>query len=421
MVKLGVFSDTHVGRTIPKAISDLRRRAFRHAFSQAIDIFIEEKVDYVIHAGDVFEKRSMTPDDSVFVKEEFQRLVDGLNKDVKIFVVRGNHDGTLGNSALDYVEHPLAKYFKILGERTLGGEPEIYEDGNVAVVGFGYTPYTSIKLEATEDAIKNSFNLCRAPHKIFIIHSFVEGHQDIPPGVPSHQIVSVDVIKGLGADIVICGHHHKYTPLTIMDRVSLLTPGATEAIELSDESSHGVCIVELGESVNCEFKPIKPLYKVKNVVVNGGEAIRHEDWFVQQVLGEVKSYIEYLRGEEADGVLRVVLEGVVEGSKYELEASLEARIKELKTGSSPLLYVAIENRLRERGIAIEVGGVISRDEFLAEVFKSLDESARAKATALVEEIDITLDEEASSKTGLLTDARRREFIEKWLKILEAEG
>ncbi|MEM1552989.1 MAG: exonuclease SbcCD subunit D, partial [Candidatus Bathyarchaeia archaeon] len=67
MVKLGVFADTHVGRSIPNVISEHRRQAFRHAFSQAINIFIKERVEYVIHAGDLFEKRSMTPSDSLFV------------------------------------------------------------------------------------------------------------------------------------------------------------------------------------------------------------------------------------------------------------------------------------------------------------------------------------------------------------------
>ena len=67
-LRIGVFSDTHVGRNIPRVLRDARRKAFRHAFKQAIDIFIENDVDYVIHAGDLFEKRSMTPDDAVFVK-----------------------------------------------------------------------------------------------------------------------------------------------------------------------------------------------------------------------------------------------------------------------------------------------------------------------------------------------------------------
>ncbi|MBS7622778.1 metallophosphoesterase, partial [Candidatus Bathyarchaeota archaeon] len=100
-MKIGVFADTHVGRCIPRAIGDLRRQAYRHAFTEAVNIFIKEGVDHLIHGGDMFEKRSMTPAESLFVKDELQRLADSIgdlhSKHVKIFMVRGNHDGTAEN------------------------------------------------------------------------------------------------------------------------------------------------------------------------------------------------------------------------------------------------------------------------------------------------------------------------------------
>ena len=202
MVKIGVFSDTHIGRTVPNVVAEYRRRAFRHAFEQALNIFIEEGVEYVVHGGDVFERRSMTPGDTKFVKEEFQRLVDGLGGEVKILVVRGNHDGTPENSALDYVEHPLAKYLKVIGDGALKGEVDIYEDDGIAAVGYGYTPYAAVKIGEVEEAIRKRFEETSAEHKIFIIHAFIEDHQDIPPGVPEYQIVPKKVVKNIGADLI---------------------------------------------------------------------------------------------------------------------------------------------------------------------------------------------------------------------------
>jgi DNA repair exonuclease SbcCD nuclease subunit len=418
MVKIGVFSDTHVGRTIPKTVGELRQQAFRHAFSQAINILIQEKVDYVINAGDVFEKRSMNPGDSIFVKEELQRLVNGLCGKVKILIVRGNHDGTMGNSALDYIEHPLAKYLEILGDETSQDKPRTFEDDNIGVIGFAYTPYTSIKLETAKQSLKESFAALKAPHKLFIMHAFIDEHQDIPPGVPDHQIVKMGLLKELGANLVISGHCHTYTPLATIDGVALLSPGATEAIEFSDESLHGVSIIKLGQTVKCDFKPITPLYKMKNVVVDGGESLRPAEWFQEHVLQDVKDFIELLQKERNKGLLRIVLEGIVEQDKYELEELLELRINELKGQAPHLLYAAIENRLKQRGVMID-SGVSTREEFLAEALSSLDQGIIADAMSLVEEVGMTLDEEASSKTGLLTDARRNDFINKWLTILGA--
>ncbi|MEM4650184.1 MAG: metallophosphoesterase, partial [Candidatus Bathyarchaeia archaeon] len=154
MVKIGIFSDTHIGRSVPKAIGELRREAFKKAFTQAINVFIQEKVDYIIHCGDVFERETMNPSDSIFVKNEFQRLIDSLSKDTKIFVVRGNHDGTPVNNALNYIEHPLAKYFKIIGEKTLENKIEFYEESNFILTGMGYTPYPTYKFKTIQEKIK---------------------------------------------------------------------------------------------------------------------------------------------------------------------------------------------------------------------------------------------------------------------------
>lgn len=186
--KVGVFSDTHVGRNIPRIVGDARRRAFRHAFRQAIDAFIEAGVDYVLHGGDVLEKRSMTPEDAVFVKEELYRLVkesEKRGKHVQILAVRGNHDGSPTSNALDFVTHPLADYFKILGEKTFKGEVEAYWDGRLRISAMGYHPYARGKLEEVSETLSQS--LKGDGFKIFFLHNYVDVVHDIPPQLQTTQ------------------------------------------------------------------------------------------------------------------------------------------------------------------------------------------------------------------------------------------
>ncbi len=420
MVKLGVFSDTHVGRSIPKDIASLRRKAFRHAFTQAIDIFIERKVDYVIHGGDVFERRSMTPEDSIFVKKELQRLIDNLNADLKIFLVRGNHDGTIENNAINYIEHPLAEYLKALGDGILKGEPEIYIDENVAVTGLGYTPYTSIRLKEAKTLITDILLKSRSQYRIFLLHAFVRNHQNIPPGVPEHQIVDSKDLAGLGADLIVCGHNHQYSPPSIVDGATLLTPGGTEAIDLADEGSHGVCIVELaGENIRVEYVPIHPLYMMRNISISS-ELPRPQEWYLVNVLRESEKYTAELESKGEEGILRIIIEGTIKGDKYELEELLRSELMRVKDENPCLLYVALENRLREEA-QTEPMKSAGKDEILETALELLGEKSMAEAARLIEEVEMALDEEASSKTGLLTDSARRRFVERWLKILEAEG
>lgn len=420
MVKIGVFADTHVGRSIPNVISDYRRQAFRHAFSQAINVFIKEDVEYVIHAGDLFERRSMTPSDSLFVKEELQRLVDSLGENVKIILIRGNHDGTTENNALNYVVHPLAKYLKIIGEKTLHGEPELYEEEDFAIVGFGYTPYVSTKLVEVKDAIKERFDKAKAPHKIFLTHMFVEG-QEIPRNIPEYQVASFSLIKDLGANFVIAGHYHKYLPLKKKEDLFLLTPGATEATDLSDEGPFGVCILNLSEQIDCKFIPLKTLHKIKNEIVDSRGAAEQPEWFIEKAVAAANKFSEELKSEEGEGILRIALLGIVDGNRFDLEADIEGRMHEVRKDNPQLLHVEIDNGLSELAAgAVSVSEHMGRDEFLQEVFNVLGEKGSAQALSLAEEVRMALEERASAQTGLLKESDRGSFIEKWLKILEAE-
>jgi DNA repair exonuclease SbcCD nuclease subunit len=420
MVKVGVFADTHVGRSIPNVVAEYRRQAFRHAFTQAIDIFVEEGVDLVMHAGDLFERRSMKPSDSLFVKEELQRLVDSRGGKVKIVMVRGNHDGTAESNALNYVEHPLAKYLRVLGDGTLQGEPEVYQDEGLVIVGFGYTPFASMKLGEVKDAVRRKYGGLKADHKVFLAHAFIEG-QEVPPNVPEYQVASLSLIKELGANLVIAGHYHKHLPLAEKSGLHLLTPGATEAIDLSDDSPHGVCILELGKRVECRFIPIKPLHKIKNVVVDSEGATQQPEWFIERAVAAASQFSEQVKAEGGQGMLRIALRGFLDGNRFDLETEVERQMHNIQRENPQLLHVEIDNGLTEvTSAGISVPEHMTREEFLQEVFRSLGEERMAQALSLAEEVRMALEERASDQTGLLKESDRKPFIERWLKILEAD-
>ncbi|MCD6529618.1 metallophosphoesterase family protein [Candidatus Bathyarchaeota archaeon] len=419
MVKIGVFSDTHIGRTVPNVVAEYRRRAFRHAFKQAIDIFVDKKVEYVIHGGDVFERRSMTPGDTRFVKEELQRLVDRLDGKVRILVVRGNHDGTSENSVLDYIEHPLADYLKVIGDGTLRGEVDVYDDGKVAVVGFGYHPYAAKRIEKVEKEIRRCFEESSAENKVFVIHAFIEGHQDIPPGVPKYQVIPRSIIKELGADLVIAGHHHVHAKPKVSDGVTVLTPGATESVDLSDDSVHGATILNLGEKrLKYEFKELTPLYRIRNTVVDSSGTIRKPEWYVERAIVSMREFGEELKTRGAEGIARVALKGSVDGDKFDLQEKLEKDLRKLMEEHQLLLQVVLENDLIEAGSSISITETTTKSELLSQVFRSLGDEGMEAAISLVEEVEFTLEEKASTRTGLLRDSDRQRFVKKWLEILE---
>jgi len=417
-LKIGVFADTHVGRKIPIEIGELRRLAYRHAFTQSINIFIEEGVDYIIHAGDLFEKRSMTSEDSVFVKEEFQRLVNSIKekhgKDVSIFIVRGNHDGSFDNNAIDFVKHPLAKYLKVVGESLMRGEEEFYTDGRIILAGLPYHPHISRIFNDVKPLIGEMFRARELP-KVFLLHNFIQGYHDVPPGTPPHNFLNMSDFKGLNVDIVIAGHYHMKTKPVEEDGIIFLTPGATEAIDLSDEGPFGVYIFETGSMPR--FIQIKPLHEIRNSKVDSMGAVKPREWYVDNALKEANAYYSYLKEKGIDGILRIVISGYLEErDPSTIDFALKKEFSKL-VGQTGLLHVDLVNRVEEVPQKIAFPKMGTSLDYVATVLKPLGEDID-EAMSLVEEISIVLEEKASQKTGLLTGLDRSRYVKRWLEIFE---
>jgi len=417
-VKIGVCADTHIGRCIPRAIGDLRRKAYRHSFTQAINVFIEEGVDYLIHAGDVFEKRSMTPEDSVFVKEELQRLADSIHekqgKDVMIFAVRGNHDGVPESNALDYIKHPLAKYLKIIGDATLQGKDEAQVHDGLCLMGVAYHPYISRKFEDLKPILKGIL-ANKSELKLLVIHNFIDGYHQIPPGVPQHSFLTVRDFDDLEVDMVIAGHYHTRKEPADENGTVLLTPGATEAVDLSDEGPYGVYILEGKRSIR--FVPIKPLHEIRNIKVTSQEAVKPTKWFVDNASEEASSYASSLHMTGVEGVLRLVLLGLTDEDPYSIEQPLMSEFARIKETSPKLLHVELVNRVENVRQPVVLPTLGGGAEVAAEILKPLGDFTQ-EAVRIVEEVGTTLDEKASQKTGLLTGSDRAPFVTRWVDILE---
>jgi len=417
-MKLGVLADTHVGRSVPRAIGWLRRQAYRHAFSEAVNILIQEGVDYVIHAGDMFEKRSMTPEDSVFVKDELQRLADSIlehdSKDVVIFAVRGNHDGTPDNNALDYIRHPLAKYLKIIGDEVLQGKEEAQSHDGLCLTGVAYHPYISRKFGELKPLLRKGLER-DSNLKILVVHNFVKGHHEIPPGVPSHNYLEIRDLDDIGADIVISGHHHTRRESIGRNGTALLTPGATEAVDLSDEGAYGIYILE-GKNLR-RFIPIKPLHEIRNIKVDSQGTVKSTSWYAQKATEGIKEYSFSIQKRGVEGILRLVLLGLSDEDPYNIEQHLAPELAKTRNLTPEMIHVELVNRVEDARYPLTPLAPDKTDDLTAEALNQLGKTA-PEAAKLIEEVSMALDERASQTTGLLTGSDRERFLTRWIEILK---
>ena len=63
--------DTHIGQVYK---NDTRNNDIKEAFTQMVDYAISEKIDFIVHSGDLFDSGNPPLDSLLFVTDELNRL-----------------------------------------------------------------------------------------------------------------------------------------------------------------------------------------------------------------------------------------------------------------------------------------------------------------------------------------------------------
>lgn len=142
--------DTHVG--YQQYHSPERRADFRRAFQAVVDDAVDEGVDAVVHAGDLFHDRRPELPDLMAVLEALRTLDDA---DIPFLAVVGNHETTRAGEWLDlFAEMGLAT--------RLGSEPVVVDD--VAFYGLDWVP------KSRRDDLAYDFDPHDSQHAVLVAH-----------------------------------------------------------------------------------------------------------------------------------------------------------------------------------------------------------------------------------------------------------
>ena len=118
-MKFAHLADTH--------IRNLKyHKEYRAVFSQLYKKLKEEKVDYIIHCGDIAHTKTQISPEFVEMCTDFFRNLANI---APTYIILGNHDGNLKNSSrqdaltpiVDALEHPSLSLLKNSGETILEG------------------------------------------------------------------------------------------------------------------------------------------------------------------------------------------------------------------------------------------------------------------------------------------------------------
>lgn len=427
-------SDTHLARDYPKVGGLARAQAYNHAFNQVINAAIEQKVDFIIHTGDLFSTNRPFPRAVQYVIRQWERL---HQQKIPLILVRGNHDGSyiglgvFSGTACDYVISTLdppretIDLSKELPDYPILIDPGLYErypESGLAVkaVRFGEdleirgSGYGGVRaIETIRKHVLSDLGDSSIP-KFLIFHDFISGLTAIPPGTSA---ITVDEL--VNAHESVCyigtGHDHVFRQRELKN-VKLVCAGSTEAYDFEEANKqHGYIIGEYdNRKVTYKWYELDPLHYMRYETIKT-EIPRTMDWFKEQVQEKINEFLSVETPKKK--IIKIMLKGgITQGETlHQLDTPrLEEMLQEENVLFSAIDISGIE--LPEMGDYATPTGTITPKTILSRL--NLTEKDQTLAIQVFEQVQQFLDDDKNvTSTGNLrkpvNDTIQEMIYENW--------
>ena len=353
-MKFAHMADAHLGAFSknPK-LRDLNFKAFQKAINKSI----EENVDFIIIAGDLFH--NPLPD-----MDLVKRTVEVLNKaksyGIPIYVVYGSHDFSAGATSLLDVLAEAGVFYKVtkyeMKENKIRLLPVEDRKTGVKIVGMpGLTASMEVRY-FTEDAIDMNYLEKIKGEKIFVFHTTIAELK--PDYISDKNAVPISKFPK-GFDYYAGGHLHERI-ISKINNSSLIYPGAlfgatyNDLDELSGKE-RGFYVVE---DFKPRFVPVKVCEFEKKIYdATGKTARRVEDELMQ-----------FASKDHHDQVVILKVRGTLRSGKTADIDFRKIREKILETAEEVLLNTYSLSTEERKGIIIPAS---SPEEIENGVFKEI--------------------------------------------------
>jgi DNA repair exonuclease SbcCD nuclease subunit len=208
-----------------EAFSELVRGATRRAFSNVVDLAIEEGAAFVVIAGDLYDGTWKDQATGQFAIRELARLT---RHGIRAVVLFGNHDAESRVSR--HFTPPEGVY--LLGNRRC--ETVRFDDLGVALHGRSY------KEAATTENIAATY--CPPERGLFnvaLLHTALDGHD----GHANYAPCSVAELRAAGHDYWALGHVHE--PSIRSEHPHIVFPGNTQGRHVRETGPKGAMLVRV--------------------------------------------------------------------------------------------------------------------------------------------------------------------------------
>ena len=226
----------------PPELLAILRRATTDAWHNVVAAATEDRVDFVVIAGDVFEVASPTLLGQTRFRDGLVRLADA---GIPSFVVHGNHDPLDGRSwAPSLVFPPAAHRF---GTDAGESAPVIRDGREIARIHGRSYPRAAV----TENYAAGMRPVAGSPFSIGLLHTNVGDR----PGHANYAPCSVEDLRAAGMDYWALGHIHQ--PGQVLADPPAFYSGIPQGRDPGELGARGCWLVEVdaGRRVVSTFRP----------------------------------------------------------------------------------------------------------------------------------------------------------------------
>ncbi len=318
--------------------SQILKNELNKSFSNAIKSALENKVDFVLICGDLFNNASPNINTLVFAIEELKKLKE---KDIPVYIIAGSHDYTPSGktilNVLDAAEITINAY-RPVDEGDISLRPIQHKDTNIYICGvigrirgLDRQLYEQIKIKPKKD----SFN-------IFMFHNGIEEFK--PKIMKNTEFLPLSCLPK-GFDYYAGGHIHIFFETRINEnQAPLIFPGSlypTNIGDFSQKDKNHCVLVDVKDS-NIEVKKIRA-YEHDFVVLD----ICMENATVNEIESKIKKTADKMDFENKVVILKI-----------------KAQIEDGKAGDIDIGKIE-EDLLKKGALGVEknLSGLISKTIF----------------------------------------------------------
>ncbi|MEO8013488.1 MAG: DNA repair exonuclease [Polaromonas sp.] len=213
------------------------RGATRRALERLVDLALDEQVDFVLIAGDLYDRDWQDFHTGLFVREQMVRLG---RKGIRVFIVQGNHDAR----GVITRQIPWPEHVKVFSSRT--AETVCLEALGVAIHGHSFPDR-----EVPEDLVPGYPSALPGYFNIGLLHTSLTGIG----GHDTYAPTTLSSLKSRGYDYWALGHIHARQVICEQPRV--VFPGNLQGRHARETGSKGCELVTVEDGqMTTRFMPL---------------------------------------------------------------------------------------------------------------------------------------------------------------------